>query len=159
MSRIPLANIDGNVLQRAMGHRPEIVEEWFKLDSLIRFTGELSQDLKEEVRRALASDIGCTFCASLGDPEPDKHDKKTVLAIAFARTVFENVSDLRGMDDENFEVLRSEFSNAAVIELVCWVLFLIAAQGFGAIMKLPPATESELSDYMDWRAAGDAAAA
>ena len=32
MSRLSLAPIDGNVFQRAMGHRPEIMKAWFDLD-------------------------------------------------------------------------------------------------------------------------------
>ena len=159
MSRIPLANVDGNVSFRAMAHRIEIADEWAKLDAVIRFTGELDPYLKEEVRRALALGIGCRFCSSLGAPEPDKHDKKTALAVAFAQAMFQNISDLHGLDDENFEVLRSEFSTAAIVELVCWVLFLVAAQGFGAIMKLPEATPDELNKYLEWRAAGQVEAA
>jgi alkylhydroperoxidase family enzyme len=139
-----------------MGHRLDIAEEWAKLDGLIRFDGELDPNLKEEVRRSLAIGIGCKFCASLGDPEPHNHDKKTVLAVAFAQVMFQNISDLHGLDDENFDVLRSEFSDAAIVELVCWVLFLVAAQGFGAVMKLPQATDNELTEYLEWRAAGSA---
>jgi len=159
MSRIPLADIEGNVFFRAMGHRIQIADEWAKLDGVIRFTGELDPYLKEEVRRSLALGIGCRFCASLGDPEPDRHDRKTALAVAFSQSVFQNISDLHALDDEHFDVLRSEFSNAAIVELVCWVLFLVAAQGFGAIMKLPQATEGELTDYLAWREAGQAQAA
>jgi len=159
VSRIPLADVEGNVFFRAMGHRIEIANEWAKLDGLIRFTGELDPYLKEEVRRALALGIGCRFCSSLGDPEPHKHDKKTRLAVAFAQAMFANISDLHALDDENFDVLRSEFSTAAIVELICWVLFLVAAQGFGAIMKLPEATPDELTDYLEWRAAGQVEAA
>lgn len=159
MSRVPLANIEGNVFFRAMGHRIEIADKWAELDATIRFKGELDPYLKEEVRRSLALGIGCKFCSSLGDPEPHRHDKKTALAVAFSQAMFQNISDLHGLDDENFEVLRTEFTTAAIVELVCWVLFLVAAQGFGAIMKLPEATSDELGDYLEWRATGEAQAA
>jgi alkylhydroperoxidase family enzyme len=159
MPRVPLSDVEGNVFFRAMGHRIEIAEDWAKLDGLIRFTGELDPYLKEEVRRSLALGIGCRFCASLGDPEPEKHDKRTALAVAFSQSVFADISDLHGLDDEHFDVLRTEFSNAEIVELVCWILFLVAAQGFGAIMKLPEATSTELDDYLEWRAAGSAQAA
>ena len=154
MSRIPLSNVGSNVFQRAMGHRPEIVEEWFKLDALIRFTGVLDPELKEEVRRSLALGIGCRFCSSLGDPDPTKRNKKTALAVAFSQAIFENISDLYAIDDEVFEVAREEFTDPEITELVCWTLFLVAAQGFGAVMKLPDATDGELKEYMDWRAEG-----
>ena len=159
MARIPLADVEGNIYQRSMGHRPEIVEEWFALDSLMRFSGPLSPGLKEEVRRVLAPGIGCTFCASLGDADPEKRDRKSALAVGFAQTIFDNIKDLHSIDAEHFEVLRGEFTDAEVIELVCWTLFMIAAQGFGAIMKLPPATDDELREYTVWRAAGEKDAA
>ena len=41
MSRLPLAPIEGNVFERAMGLRPEIMKAWFQLDEEIRFKGEL----------------------------------------------------------------------------------------------------------------------
>ena len=159
MARIPLADIEGNVYQRAMGHRPEIVDQWFALDSSIRFSGVLSPSLKEEVRRVLAPGIGCTFCASLGDPSPESRDKKTALAVGFAQTIFDNVKDLRSIDDEHFEVMRGEFTDAEIIELISWTLFMVAAQGFGALLRLPPATADELEEYIDWRAVGEKDAA
>ena len=159
MSRLSLAPIEGNVFQKAMGLRPDIMKAWFELDEEIRFKGELDPRLKEEVRRNLALGIGCEFCSSLGAPSPDTYDRKVSLAVAFAQLVFDNVHDLRAIDDEQFAVLREEFSEAAIVELVCWSLFLIAAQGFGAIMKIRPANPDELGDYNDWRAAGEAQAA
>jgi alkylhydroperoxidase family enzyme len=159
MSRLSLAPIDGNVFQKAMGLRPEIMKAWFNLDEEIRFKGELDPWLKEEVRRNLALGIGCEFCSSLGAPTPDKYDRKVSLAVAFAQLVFDNIHDLRAIDDSAFAVLREEFSEPAIIELVCWSLFLVAAQGFGAIMKIRPADSTEVQEYKDWRAAGEAQAA
>ena len=154
MSRIPLSDVGSNVFERTMGHRPEILEEWFKLDALIRFTGLLDPELKEEVRRVLASGVGCTFCSSLGQPDAKNRDPKTALAVAFAETLWDNTKDLHAVDDSVFEVLSEEFSNAEIVELTSWVLFLIAAQGFGAVMRLPAATEGELQTYLEWRRAG-----
>jgi alkylhydroperoxidase family enzyme len=154
MSRMPLSNHGSNVFQQAMGHRPDLVDEWFRLDAFIRFTGVLDPILKEEVRRNLADGIGCRFCSSLGRPDPTKWDKRTALAVAFANAIFENISDLHGMDDEVFAVAREEFTDPEIVELVCWTLFLVAAQGFGAIMKLRDANDTELTDYQAWRAEG-----
>ena len=50
MPRIPLSNIEGNVYERLMGHRPEILKAWFNLDTTMRFSGALGSELKEEVR-------------------------------------------------------------------------------------------------------------
>ena len=76
------------------------------------------------------------------------------MAVAFAQLIFDNIHDLHAIDDEQFSVLREEFSEPAIVELVCWSLFLVAAQGFGAIMKVRAADARELSAYNDWRAAG-----
>jgi hypothetical protein len=159
MSRLSLAPFEGNGFERAMGLRPEILKAWFELDAEIRFKGELDPWLKEEVRRNLALGIGCEFCSSLGNPSPEKYDRKASLAVAFAQLIFDNVHDLRAIDDEQFAVLHEEFSEPAIVELVCWSLFLIAAQGFGAIMKVPPADAQELRVYNEWRAAGEKQAA
>src|SRR6476620_1728699 len=148
MSRLSLAAIDGNVFERAMGLRPEIMKAWFELDAEIRFKGELDPWLKEEIRRNLALGIGCEFCSSLGAPNPE------TLAVTFAQLICDNIHDLHAIDDEQFSVLREEFSEPAIVELVCWSLFLVAAQGFGAIMKVRAADARELSAYNDWRAAG-----
>lgn len=158
MARIQPAAVPGNIFQQMMGHRPEIVEKWFALDESMRFAGLLSPTLKEEVRRALADGIGCRFCASLGAPDPDSHDRRTALAVAFAQTVFDSFHDLHGLDDEVFAVLREEFSEPEIVELSIWTLFMIAGQAFGALMQVRPSTEAEQAEYRDWRAAGEAAA-
>ncbi len=158
MSRIRPAAVEGNAFQKMMGHRPEIVEKWFALDSSMRFGGLLEPALKEEVRRSLAEGIGCRFCASLGEPDPATRDKRTALAVAFAETVFANFDDLHALDDEVFEVLKAEFSEPEIVELAIWTLFMIAGQAFGALMKVRRSTPEELQEYMDWRAAGEAEA-
>lgn len=158
MSRIEPAAVSGNIFQQMMGHRPEIVEKWFALDGSMRFQGLLSPTLKEEVRRSIADGIGCRFCASLGAPDPDSHDRRTALAVAFAQTVFDNFHDLHGLDDEVFAVLKEEFNDAEIVELAIWSLFMIAGQAFGALMRIRPSTADELDEYKDWRAAGEAAA-
>ena len=159
MTRIPPAPIEGNNYERVMGHRPEILTKWFELDSLMRFSGTLSPHLKEEVRRSLAPGVGCVFCASLGRAADEHPDVKESLAIAFAQQVFEQSLDLENLDESVFDVLREEFSDEEIVELTCWVLFMIAAQGFGAVMKLAPAPTDQIDAYTQWRRDGEAAAA
>jgi alkylhydroperoxidase family enzyme len=158
MSRIAPAAVEGNAFQQIMGHRPEIVEKWFALDSTMRFSGLLAPDLKEEIRRALADGIGCRFCASLGAPDPGRRDVRMSLAVSFAEIVLANFQDLRSIEDEVFAALKAEFSDAEIVELSIWTLFMIAGQAFGALMRVRPSTPEELKDYVAWRAAGEAAA-
>lgn len=156
MPRIPLSQTDGNVYERLMGHRPEILKAWFDLDATMRFSGELSPELKEEVRRSLAPGVGCVFCASLG-AEADSHpDRKESLAVGFAQLA---LADWRSIDDSAFDRLKEDFTTEEIVELVAWVSFMIAAQMFGAILKTTPATEDEIAAYTAWRNEGVAAIA
>lgn len=158
MQRIAPAKIEGNSFQKHMGHCPEIVEKWFALDEAIRFGGRLDTGLKEEVRRSLAEGIGCRFCSSLGDPDLASRSPRTALAVAFADSVFSNFGDLTAIDDEVFDVLHEEFTEPEIVELVVWTLFMIAGQGFGALMHVPRSTPQELREYIAWRTEGEKAA-
>lgn len=153
MTRIAPTAVGANVYERTMGHRPEILEEWFRLDATMRFGGTLDPGLKEEVRRVLADGVGCTYCSSLGRPDAAARSAQTALAVAFAEILWDNCTALASVDDSVFEVLTEEFSDAQIVELTCWILFLFAAQGFGAVMHLPPATPDELAGYQEWRRA------
>lgn len=154
MPRIPLSNLEGNVYERLMGHRPEILKAWFNLDATMRFSGELDPGLKEEVRRSLAPGVGCVFCASLG-PEAETHpDQKESLAVGFAQLV---LGDWRSIDESTFDRLKEDFTTEEIVELVAWISFMIAAQMFGAILETTPATEDELAAYNAWRKEGVAA--
>jgi hypothetical protein len=155
MSRIAAAKVEGNSYERVMAHRPEILGSWFELDALMRFTGLLDPELKEEIRRSLAPDVGCVFCASLAEAKGDHPERPEALAVAYAQLL----RDPKAVDDAMFDVLRGEFSDAEIVELTCWALFMIAAQGFGAVMRIPPATEQEAEVYEQWRREGKAAAA
>lgn len=156
MPRVPLSNVEGNVYERLMGHRPEILEKWFELDAAIRFSPLISPETKEEMRRAMAPGIGCVFCSSLGAPAGVQPDPKQALAVAFAEQV---VTDWHSIDDSTFEVLAEEFSPEEIIELVAWTSFIFGAQLFGALLSTTPATQGELSTYLEWRRAGAAAGA
>lgn len=156
MPRIAFAaDVDGNEYERLIGHRPDIAELFDGLDEHMRFTGLLSPELKEEVRRSLAPEIGCVFCASLGDAKPEHVDRREALAVAYAGLL----RDPKQIDDATFEVLREEFSDPEIVELTCWSLFMICSQGFGAVMGTAAATEEELETYTEWRRDGEAAAA
>ena len=131
-------NPDGNpvsnsLLARVMGRRPEILKAFARLDTTIRFKGTLPLELKEAVRRATAGEVGCEYCQSLGEPRTDIVDSQTGLAVAFAELVAKDPSNI---DDSMFNVLKEEFTEDEIVELVAWItLVAIAGQMFGAVLE------------------------
>ena len=148
MARLPLADVSGDPYYRLLGNRPEILEAWSTLDStLMGASATLSATLKEEVRRVLSQSVGCRYCASLGTPRPDHQDRREALAVAFTELV---LSDHKAIDDATFDVLREEFDDRELLELCAWVCFKYGSNMLGAILRLEPATEEEISEYSDW---------
>jgi alkylhydroperoxidase family enzyme len=142
-------NPDGNpvsnsLLARVMGRRPEVLKAFGRLDTTLRFKGSLPLELKEAVRRATAGGVGCAYCTSLGAPE-EHGDTRTSLAVGFAEMV---AADPSGITDAQFDVLREEFDEDEIVELVAWIcLVSIAGQMFGAVLGLEPASPQEAADY------------
>ena len=101
-----------------------------RLDTTIRFKGRLPVELKEAVRRATAGGVGCEYCASLGSPKDSYEDRASSVAVGFAQMV---ADDPKGISDGMFDVLREEFDEEEIVELVAWTcLVAIAGQMFGA---------------------------
>ncbi|QEC50546.1 carboxymuconolactone decarboxylase family protein [Baekduia soli] len=150
MSRITPAALEGNAVQtsllaRVLGRRPEILTAFGRLDAATRFHGELSPALKEAVRRATAGEVGCEYCQSLGEYRPNPDDARESLAVAFARLIADDPTQI---SDAQFDVLREEFSEEEIVELVAFVCFVaIAGQLFGATMALGPADPEEAAAY------------
>ena len=102
-------------------------------------------ELKEAVHRATAGGVGCEYCASLGAPKDSYDDQRTSLAVAFAQMV---ADDPKGISDGMFDVLREEFDEEEIVELVAWTcLVAVAGQLFGLVMGLEAASEDEAEAY------------
>jgi alkylhydroperoxidase family enzyme len=150
MPRIAPATLEGNAVQtsmlaRVLGRRPEILAAFGRLDAAARFHGTLSVALKEAVRAAVAEDGGCEYCRSLGAYRPNAEDRRESLAVAFARLV---AQDAGAITDAQFDVLREEFDEEEIVELVAYVCFdVVAGQMFGAAMGLEAAGAEEAAAY------------
>src|SRR4051812_29545042 len=150
MARIAPAELDGNAVQASLlagvlGRRPEILKAFGRLDAAVRFHGLLPTALKEAVRRATAEQVGCDYCRSLGEYRPNPEDRRESLAVAFAQLVAE---DPKAITDEQFDVLREDFSEDEIVELVAFICFIaIAGQLFGATLALEPAGAEEIEAY------------
>lgn len=114
-------------------------------DAAARFHGLLDPALKEFMRRATAGEVGCAYCESLGVGEPTTNDRRESLAVAFAKMIAE---DPAGISDAQFDVLREEFTEDEIVELVAFVCLVgIAGQMFGAVVSLEAAAPEEAADY------------
>ncbi|MHB1539661.1 MAG: carboxymuconolactone decarboxylase family protein [Solirubrobacteraceae bacterium] len=139
----PFAN---SLLARTMARAPEVLNAFARLDNAVRFKGRLPLELKEAVRRATAGRTGCRYCATIGgNSTPDATGRRESLAVAFAEIV---ATDAASVDDATFDVLREDFSEEEIVELVAWItLVAIGGQLFGATMGLEEAGEQEAAAY------------
>lgn len=138
--------VSNSLLARVMGRCPEILRAFGRLDNSIRFHGRLPSELKEAVRRATAGEVGCLYCRSLGAPRTDL-DRREALAVAFAEAIAQDPS---GITDGQFNVLREEFDEEEIVELVAFTcLVAISGQMFGAVMGLEAATPEEAAGYQE----------
>jgi alkylhydroperoxidase family enzyme len=150
MSRITPADLDGNAVQasllaRVLGRRPEVLKAFGRLDATLRFHGDLPPGLKEAVRRATAQEVGCEYCQSLGTYRPNPDDQRESLAVAFAQMIADDPTDI---SDAQFDVLREEFTEEEIVELVAFICFVaIGGQLFGATLKLEAAAPEEAAAY------------
>jgi alkylhydroperoxidase family enzyme len=135
-----------------LAHRPEILKTWAELDRVFFGpTSALPNSLKEEARRTLSQQVGCRLCASLGEPREEHSDQREALAVAFADLV---TKDHQAIDDSTFAVLREEFSDEEIVELVSWVCFKYGSNMFGSLMRLDPASQEQVKGYAEFVATG-----
>jgi alkylhydroperoxidase family enzyme len=146
MTRITLSSIDADPYYRMLGNRPEILAAWADLDkAMLGVSSKVSVGVKEEARRALAQNVGCAFCATVGGKPSNGHsDPRTSLAVALANQI---ATDYTQIDDSTFEALRTQFSNEEIVELLAWLCFKYGSNLLGALVKLDPATSEEMVGY------------
>jgi alkylhydroperoxidase family enzyme len=134
-----------------MGLRPEIAKSWTALDEAIRFSGALEPELKEEVRRMVAQQSGCLFCASLGAPQESYENPRWAAAVAYGKAFASNPVSV---SEEDWQALSVRFNDTEISELTAWIAFMFAGEMFGAAMKLQPATPEQKTMYSNWIKSG-----
>jgi alkylhydroperoxidase family enzyme len=147
MPRLAEATKDGTPYFNIMDHRSDIAKKWAEMDEFLRFSGLLDPDLKEEVRRAVAQESGCLFCASLGTPKAHYDDPRVTAAVEFGRAVAKSPANV---SEAVFNAARAHFNPAELVELSMWVSFMYGAEMFGAIVKLDPASDGIKTMYANW---------
>ena len=68
MAHIAYSENGTNPLTQLLGHNPVLLKNWMALlDSFYKHS-DLDPQLQEEVRRAVAYQVGCAYCMSHGCP-------------------------------------------------------------------------------------------
>lgn len=133
---------------QVLAHCPEIAEAWSALGPVVRFRGALPPELKEEVRRSTAAQVGCRFCASFGAPKTEYADEREELAVRLARRI---ADDPKSVDDALFDELRLHFTDAEIVELVATISFVVVGgQTFGAVLGIESASAEYALAYEQW---------
>jgi alkylhydroperoxidase family enzyme len=135
LARISYSNTGETAFQKLLGHNEEIQRQWGKLEETFYQTGSLSPELKEQVRRTLAFGNGCKYCQAKGKPALSHEDSRISLAAAFAELF---LKDRMSINQDTFDVLAKEFSEAEIAELCSYICFTTGSQMFGALMDLQP---------------------
>jgi alkylhydroperoxidase family enzyme len=134
MARISFSDVEESAFGQLLGHNPEILSAWRELERVVYRAGSLGPELKEQVRSALAFGNGCEYCQAFGTrPSGVQPDPKISLALAFTDMFLQ---DHTAIDDSAFAVLREEFTDAQISELVAFICFVSAGQRLGATLKL-----------------------
>ena len=107
-----------------LAHCPDVLAQWTALGDVVRFSGKLPPELKEEVRRATAVQVGCKWCASFGDPKREYTDPREAIAVRLAKTI---ADDPKKVDDELFAELRVYFTDEELVELVAMICMVSVA--------------------------------
>jgi len=134
MPRISFADVEESAFGQLLGHNRDILKAWRELERIVYQDGTLGPELKEQVRSALAFGNGCEYCqAFCTRPSDVQPDPKISLALAFTDMFLQ---DHTAIDDSAIQVLKEEFTDAQISELLAFICFVSAGQRFGATLKL-----------------------
>ena len=129
MAHIAYSEHGNSPLQKLLGHNEEVLKNWDRLlDSFYQFSS-LDPNLQEEVRRAIAYQIGCAYCMSHGCPSPIIEDEKTKAAVDFARKMAQTNLTI---SKEDIGKLKQYFSDNQIAELCAFIGFGTGYARFGA---------------------------
>ena len=133
MAHIKYSENGDSPLQRLLGHNPEILKNWNQLlDTFYRYSS-IDPQLQEEVRRAIAYQIGCSECMSHGCPSQIIKDKKTLTVVHFAKKM--SNTHLK-MEKEDVEKLKEHFTDEEIAELCAYISFGTGYARFGATLSV-----------------------
>jgi alkylhydroperoxidase family enzyme len=122
-----------NPLTNLLGHNPILLESWMALLEGYYTNSSLDRELQEEVRRAVAYQIGCAYCMSHGCPTQVIKDLKTQVAVNFAKKVLDIQ---RKIEKEEINSLKEHFSEKEISELCGFICYGLGLARFGAALNV-----------------------
>lgn len=134
MPRITFSEEGFTPFEKLMGHNKKVMIKWSSLEECFFCSNTFTSKLKEEVRRTLAFNNGCEYCMAKGKPSNKINDSEILVATKVADFISKNQT----IDDKHFNLLRSEFSDSEISELLAFICFITASQKFGALLNLQP---------------------
>lgn len=133
MAYISYSNHGDNPLTKLLGHNPVLLKNWMMLLESFYQSCDLDRKLQEEVRRAVAYQIGCVYCMSHGCPTQNIEDLKTKTAVDFAKKVVQTQKPITAQD---IELLKPHFCDKEIAELCAFICYGIGLARFGAILNV-----------------------
>ncbi|TAL59661.1 MAG: hypothetical protein EPN84_10790 [Legionella sp.] len=144
MSFIPLSDCGSTPFERLLGHAPNILDQWGKLEMVFFQSSTFSADFLEQVRRALAFHNQCQYCmAKAGPPLENPEEIRLAEALRFANQ-FAISHD--SIDQSEIARLKQYFSEAELVELIAFSSFISASQKMGAVLGLEAASQYDQAD-------------
>jgi len=134
MTTIEFSDHGSTPFEKLIGHNPEILHHWNRLEETFFKNTSLDPDLLEQVRRTLAFGNGCEYCMVKGGrPDFNQSDLKISVAVSFAELFYK---DHRSILKNHFSMLREFFSEKEISEFCTFISFISASQKLGKIFNL-----------------------
>ncbi len=140
-----------------LAHSPEMAVGYARFWDLTHRGGQVEHTIKELMRIAISQLQGCDFCAEQrsvmaleqglqeGDaracamPDFNHPDPRTRAALRFARAlVSDSPADDGSAFDAVYEELRSEFTDAEIVELGCFAAIAIGGVKLSRSLRIEP---------------------
>lgn len=136
MSYVELSNHGETPFEQLMGHAPEILSQWGKLEEVFFRSSTFNPEFLEQIRRALAFKNACRYCMlKAGPPDENPESERLSRALAFANRF---AIDHTSISKEEIQEMRKHFANNELIELIAFCSFMTASQKFGSCLGLQP---------------------
>jgi alkylhydroperoxidase family enzyme len=134
MSYIELSDYGESPFEKLMGHAPQILNQWGKLEEVFFQSSTFTPEFLEQIRRALAFKNLCKYCMlKAGPPDENPESIRLSMALRFANKF---AIDHASIPKEEIQEMGECFSKNELIELIAFCSFITASQKFGSCLGL-----------------------